>query len=266
MHPQSRPHDTTAEPAADRDGRIEALLVEGLDLYFAGHYEEAVHLWTRVLFLDRSHARARAYIDRARTAIAERQRRADEWLQKSEEMLASGQPEAARALLARVVEAAGDDEAASAVRVRLERMERAFAARDAAVARPRSPLEPVPGWHWPRRTGAVVTLGAAMSAGLLLVAIAAGPFADGWLGLGGGRNELVTAGAPTRWPALSADEAALVRARTFYTRGRPAEALHALDRVRPDSPERAAADLLRVELQQLLLATSRQAPASPGGR
>lgn len=88
-----------ASEAADRDSRVEALLLEGLDRYFAGQYEDAVHVWTRVLFLDRSHARARAYIDRGRTALAERQRRADEMLAATNELLAQGQTEQARALL-----------------------------------------------------------------------------------------------------------------------------------------------------------------------
>ena len=44
-------------------------------------YELAINVWTRALFLDRSHARARAYIDRARSALAERQRESEELLQ-----------------------------------------------------------------------------------------------------------------------------------------------------------------------------------------
>src|SRR5436190_17816616 len=56
------------------DSRIEELLLAGLDHYFNGQPEQAINVWTRVLFLDRAHARARAYIERARTAIAERQR------------------------------------------------------------------------------------------------------------------------------------------------------------------------------------------------
>jgi hypothetical protein len=56
-------------------------------------------------------------------------------------------------------------------------------------------------------------------------------------------------------PVLSSSEVALVRARTLYTRGRLAEALQALDRVDPRSAGRAAADQLRVEIQQLLLQT-----------
>ena len=68
----SDPADAPTLPAADalagheRDARVEQLLLSGLDHYFAGAYEQAIHVWTRVLFLDRGHARARAYIDRAR--------------------------------------------------------------------------------------------------------------------------------------------------------------------------------------------------------
>src|SRR5690349_11880899 len=67
-----------ASPAADADDRIEQLLLAGLDHYFAAQYDQAINVWTRVLFLDRSHTRARAYIDRARSALAERQRESDE--------------------------------------------------------------------------------------------------------------------------------------------------------------------------------------------
>src|SRR4051812_7916749 len=46
--------------ASDRDAKIEQLLLVGLDHYFASRYELAINVWTRALFLDRSHARARA--------------------------------------------------------------------------------------------------------------------------------------------------------------------------------------------------------------
>jgi hypothetical protein len=55
----------------DRATRIEELLVSGLDHYFAAEYEQAINIWTRVVFLERDHDRARAYIERARSAIAE---------------------------------------------------------------------------------------------------------------------------------------------------------------------------------------------------
>jgi hypothetical protein len=64
-------------PSPSQDPRIESLLLAGLDRYFAGEFEHAIQVWSRVFFLDRGHARARAYIDRARGAIAERQREAE---------------------------------------------------------------------------------------------------------------------------------------------------------------------------------------------
>ena len=67
-------------PERDRDA-VEELLLAGLDHYFSGQHELAISVWTRVLFLDRGHARARAYIERARGAIAERQREGEELLQ-----------------------------------------------------------------------------------------------------------------------------------------------------------------------------------------
>src|SRR5882724_4539738 len=81
----------TAAPEADRDAKIEQLLLVGLDHYFASHYDQAIHVWTRVLFLDRSHASARAYIERARSALAERQRESEELLQRGVAALERGQ-------------------------------------------------------------------------------------------------------------------------------------------------------------------------------
>src|SRR5262245_66501977 len=105
--------DLTRQPAAeahaaerddDRDHTIESLLVTGLDLYFAADYERAIHAWTRVLFLDRNHARARAYIERARLVLAERQRETDELLHRGLAALDAGETDNARTLLASAVE------------------------------------------------------------------------------------------------------------------------------------------------------------------
>jgi len=48
---------------ADPDAKIEQLLLLGLDHYFAAQYDQAINVWTRVLFLDRNHPRARAYVE-----------------------------------------------------------------------------------------------------------------------------------------------------------------------------------------------------------
>src|SRR3954453_2216559 len=90
------PHPATE---AERDAKIEQLLLAGLDHYFAGQYEHAINVWTRALFLDRSHARAHAYIERARSALAERQRRSEELLEDGTAALKRGHGYEARRLL-----------------------------------------------------------------------------------------------------------------------------------------------------------------------
>ena len=147
-----------AREAADRDSQTDALLVEGLDRYFTGRYEDAIHLWTRLLFLDRNHAKARAYIDRARTALAERQRRSEEMLQASRVLLEQGETEAARDLLTEAVAQGGEDDQAAALRLRLERVERLHAADRAWPVGPAVAVEgaadtAVPGWTWRQHSG-----------------------------------------------------------------------------------------------------------------
>ena len=69
----------TPEPAskAEREAKIEQLLLAGLDHYFGGHYDQAINVWTRALFLDRSHAPGSGRIERARSAQAERLRESE---------------------------------------------------------------------------------------------------------------------------------------------------------------------------------------------
>src|SRR3979409_1060276 len=85
-------------PERDREARVEELLLNGLDHYFSGHYDLAINVWTRVLFLDRGHARARAYIERARGAVAERQREGEELVHTGAAAFARGESETARRL------------------------------------------------------------------------------------------------------------------------------------------------------------------------
>src|SRR5262245_23153081 len=111
-------------PSDDRDAKIEQLLLAGLDHYFSGRYEQAIDVWTRTLFFDRSHARARAYIDRARTALAERQRQTEELLQRGAAALDSGNGDEARRLLHQAVEIGAH---AHDVHPLLERLDRVVA-------------------------------------------------------------------------------------------------------------------------------------------
>src|SRR5678815_4956570 len=88
----------------DRSSRIEQLLLAGLDQYFSGRYEEAIDIWTRVAFLERRNGRARAYIERARSALAERQRESEELLHQGIAAYQAGDLQRARDLLTRAVE------------------------------------------------------------------------------------------------------------------------------------------------------------------
>jgi hypothetical protein len=257
--------DDLPEPdAAHRDGQIDALLMDGLDRYFSGRYEDAIHLWTRVLFLDRSHARARAYIDRARSALAERQRRSDEMLQTSRQLLEQGDTGAARTLLTEAVAAGGEDDRAAALRARLDRVERLHDGRHASSATARVTRDPVPGWSWSGRTHRVAGMVATLLVAVVLLIAVAGPGIQDALGVPGRTQQLAPAISAPALPVLSSAEVAIVRARTLYARGRLAEALVALDRVGADSNLRPVADRLRIEIQQLLLESSRRVAGRDG--
>src|SRR5215212_7011173 len=129
----SRAHDAEAGP--DRDAKIEQLLLVGLDHYFAGRYEHAINVWTRALFLDRSHPRARAYIERARSALAEGQRESEELLQNGVAAFHRGDGDEARRLLRSAIDRGAPSEEALAL---LDRLDRADMAVPAPV------LEPLP--------------------------------------------------------------------------------------------------------------------------
>src|SRR3954471_15166136 len=118
-----------------RETRIEELLLAGLDHYFSGQHELAISVWTRVLFLDRSHARARAYIERARGAIAERQREGEELLQTGTAAFQRGDAEGARRLLTSAVERGAPPDEALAMLDRLARLTPAMTASAGEAAR-----------------------------------------------------------------------------------------------------------------------------------
>jgi hypothetical protein len=237
------------DEAGSRESQIDALLEEGLDRYFNNRYEDAIHLWTRVLFLDRAHPRARAYIDRARTALAEVHRRSEEMLQTSRDLLAQGRTDAARQLLTDAVATSGDDLQSAALRAHLERYERARVAIG-VPAGPVTPVETIPGWTWrPTSPLAVVSIAAA---GLLILLAGVVLLDSADLDVVGPRSVSVSS---THLPSPSASEVALVRARALVLRGRLSEALAKLDNVPVGSPERPAADELRIEIQQLLIAS-----------
>src|SRR5688572_21503695 len=135
---RTHPYNDSTPPAdeAERDAKIETLLLAGLDQYFVGDYAQAIDVWTRALFLDRSHARARAYIERARSAMAEQQRESEELLHNGVAAFERGEIEAARQMLNAAVQRGGAHDVALAFLTRIDRIHAATPAEQEPDAVP----------------------------------------------------------------------------------------------------------------------------------
>lgn len=249
----------------DRDARIEELLLAGLDHYFSEQHELAINVWTRVLFIDRGHARAKAYIERARSAVAERQRKGDELLHTGSAAFDRGDAAGARELVASAVEYGASSDEALALLARIERLEMAAAQPERSAPRPEprygraNPEDADPRgarWKW---------IGAGVVAGLLLGTVALGLMLQGgvtgWLFLGSG-DQLATSTLNAPLPVPSIGEMALSRGESLHARGRLHEALAALEAVPGGDPLRPRADELTATIQRQLLAAARSGERS----
>ena len=272
----TRAHDTA--PTLDRDAKIEQLLLLGLDHYFAARYELAINVWTRALFLDRAHPRARAYIERARSALAERLRESEELLQNGVAAFQRGDAVEARRLLHAAIDGGAPSEEALAV---LERLNRVDAPVVAAVAPVSSGL--------PRRRAPLAALAEAaglrrvLVAGLLaLMVVGAGGYgawrqrvdwrvlATTLRGTLSTETPVARAAVPvTReitLPVPRRGEETLARARMLAASGHLREALGALDEIRATDPQKADGDRLRGDIQRQLLTLSSVVPMAPPDR
>ncbi|MGH9141192.1 MAG: hypothetical protein ACRD2I_08635 [Vicinamibacterales bacterium] len=263
----SRAHADVAS-GSDRDAKIEQLLLVGLDHYFAARYELAINVWTRALFLDRSHARARAYIERARSALAERQRESEELLQNGVAAFRRGEGDEARRLLQAAIEGGAPSDEALAVLDRLNRLEPAALQTPA----PQSDRAPHDRARHVSRTGPRTIGGVGVVRGLVAAAVAvAGLTAVAiwndwavWRSVGAftgiARPEPAPAAisAPvtldTALPLPRRGETALLRARALAAGGHLREALSTLDAVRPTDSQYGDANHLRADIQRELLA------------
>ena len=136
--PSGAAHDDPGAPEIDRDAKIEELLVAGLEHYFAGQYDDAINVWSRALFFDRGYSRARAYIERAHSALAERQRESEELVQKGVAAFHRGDGREARRLLTAAIDRGAHPEEALAVLNRLDRLELGAAAPQPIPLGPRA--------------------------------------------------------------------------------------------------------------------------------
>jgi len=251
--PLRTPADGGPLSEAEREARIEALLVAGLDQYFGANYEQAINVWTRVAFLERGHGRARAYIERARGALAERQRESEELLHSGVAAYQAGDLHTARDLLTRAVDEGGANETALVFLDRLGRLE--------AVAQPPRPEPPrrsasthlASGMDRSSRTNWWTTAAAGVTVATLIL-LAAQPVAS-WLAESPAAAPALAPVAVEPLPIVRASESRLARARELRAEGRLPESLRALDDIEIADPLRDEADRLKADVQRELLAT-----------
>jgi hypothetical protein len=248
----------------ERDARIEQLLLAGLDEYFAHRYEHAINLWTRVLFLDRQHDRARAYIERARRAQAERQRESDAALHQAVDAFHAGDVARARELVTTALDRGASPDDAHGM---LERIERLGVAQTTPKARRRMPLPsiawpalplPSPEEKRPRRVGGWSAALLLMAAGVGVLAVAAWGLtvpepAAWWIFSPPSTRASATPWTPEPLPVAQASEFHLARARALFATGRLRDALSVLDRIAVGDPLRREAERLRADVQEQLL-------------
>ncbi|MEW5981558.1 MAG: hypothetical protein AB1806_04225 [Acidobacteriota bacterium] len=262
----------------ERDAKVDELLLRGLEHYFEGRYDEAINVWGRVLFLDRGHARARAYIERARSATAEQQRRSDELLQAGVAAFQQGDESRARELLATAVEEGASHEDAHGYLNRLERLALGSrSSRSSARPTPRAPRAIDPTAERPHAAAPVralpILVVMALAAAVIVFAASQDllrPLVEtSW---GDTRPEVSSLVPADPLPLPRAAETAIGRARALYSTGRLRDALAVLRTVSPADPLAAEAERLRGQIQQALLEAAGLEPppdgsgTTPGGR
>jgi hypothetical protein len=226
-----------------------------------------------VLFLDRGHARARAYIERARSAQAERQRESEELLHRGVAAFDRGDASDARELLQAAVSQGASPDVALSYLGRLDRLEPARPVADLPQAPP-PPADPPAGDalaardSWRRAVALALVLAAGGAAALLAVTVL--------LDVSDVRDvlKLPREAAASSRPAVDdpvpvprVAELALSRARTQFSGGHAADALRTMAVIADSDPLHEEADRLRAEIQRTLLAAAPVpvAPPSPAG-
>lgn len=267
----SGPRRPEALPPED-EGRIEQLLVTGLDHYFAGEFDAAINLWTRVLFLDRTHDRARAYIERARSAQAEQQRISESLVHEGLDAFDRGEVVRARALLSDALDQGASHDVALGVIGRIDRLD--FGQRSAAPvapvsrgrARAKAAVADRPSDEQRRGHAAVrwaTAAGVVIVAAISFVVVTPNGLAD-WFPVQATTELPVSATVmPAPLPVPAPTEAYLAQGRALFAGGKLRDALRALDRVPLGDALRPDADRLRGEIQRELLAVASAEGSAP---
>ncbi len=265
-----------APSGADDDARIEHLLVTGLDHYFAEEYEQAINLWTRVLFFDRTHDRARAYIERARSAQAEQLRISEALVHEGLDAFDKGEVARARELLRDALDQGASHDVALGVLGRIDRLDVGGRAQVPVAPARRRLQKPAAAVDPSSRRGALALWWATAALIVLVAVIAFVLVTPG--GLGDWFPAQATTGTPAAavvspqpLPVPAPTEAFVAQARALFASGKLRDALRALDRIPVGDSLRPEAERLRGDIQRELLAiagaeaalASSSTPSSP---
>jgi hypothetical protein len=270
-HRTDTSHAVDAVSDPDRAAKVEQLLLDGLDCYFAARYEQAINIWSRALFIDRGHPRARAYIERARRALAERQREAEELAAGGVAGLGRGDAAGSRRPPEDGVARGGASEDVHAAPGRVGAMDPTAGpllqagTPEAARRRVRPPLLRYRPDDNPRSWWVPVVV-IAVAGGIWLLASDQGLWRLSRASDGPAASHVPPAVDVAPELPMRA-ETALTRARMLAAGGRLHDAMTALDLVRPTDPQKAEADRLRADLQRRLIALTlpeEPVPADPG--
>jgi hypothetical protein len=241
---------------------VDRLLMSGLDEYFEGRYERAIQVWSRVFFLDRSHPRARAYIDRARSALAEAQREAEarggrpiDSEVEPRSLIGSFGADSAKALAA---------DPSVTVHGALAALPRRSGSRTPAAAAPAA--MPIRRRRLSRKVGHAVLV---VVSGVLLFGAGYTVAARDRLAQWWRAARLDGTATPSRLTTalgVRTSEEVLGHVRQLLERGRFDEALVSLSMIAQDDPRRPEADRLREEVRRAVATGAAPTVRPPGGR
>jgi tetratricopeptide (TPR) repeat protein len=123
------------------DRKIEFLLRQGRELFSNGSLQQAIHVWTRILFLDRNNKAARKAIGHAKRAIAERQRQLDALVLEAESREKVGDRRGAQIRLSQVLTVDPRHSEGRSLREKIEEEERRGEARSGSLSLAGKPME-----------------------------------------------------------------------------------------------------------------------------
>lgn len=234
--------------------KIEGLLAEGRALMASGRPRDAALVFERVLLLAPSDPAARAGIDAAQAAAAERARDLDARLDAVEMRIEEGSHTGARALIDAVVREGGDTHRAAALLDRIPIPPGWFSLRraDGEGSLPAPPtISP---------TGrSRLFLGLACGAVFLLLGVAVAAYWDSLMQRlrQAPRPQQASVSHPAD-PRPRAEDQTIAAARRHLAEGDPARAVALLDNVHPQQPSYPFARQLRGQAEQALRGPRRQ--------